>query len=257
MKKVAFFVDKIVCGDAKSVLGPSTVTLEDGRIVSIAAGRISGALDFSGCTLLPGFIDTHVHLSIFCDEYQADLFRLSKEERALKTLLNAQRMLRAGFTTLRSAGDADATGAASLEIGRLVEKKLLVAPRICGAAHYISITGGGGDVNAFPGRCCTPDGIVADGPNEMRSAVRREIKSGGDWIKILATGAFLASSKQDSPDNTHFSKEELDAVMDESKRRGIPVMAHAHGARGIELCAKAGVRSIEHALVGFLWFGLV
>lgn len=213
--RVSLFVDRIIVGDGIEVVGKATVTLEHGLIQSICAGHVGTAgLDFSGCTLLPGFIDTHVHLSLVTtDDHQGDMFRMSPEERAIRAFVNAQKLLQAGFTTLRSAGDADASGVASLEIARLAEKKLVVAPRICGAGHYISITGGGGDLNAFRGRfCCSADGLVADGPEEMRKAVRKEIKAGSDWIKILATGAFMASSQHDSPDYSHFSSQELDSV---------------------------------------------
>jgi imidazolonepropionase-like amidohydrolase len=79
--------------------------------------------------------------------------------------------------------------------------------------------------------------------------VRNEIKYGSDWIKILATGAFMTSSTgpKDSPENTHMSTEEIETCVIEAKRRQVRVMAHAHGAEGIAIAANSGVRSIEHA----------
>ncbi len=88
--------------------------------------------------------------------------------------------------------------------------------------------------------------LIHTRPQGMRLAVRKELKGGSDWIKILATGAFMASSARDSPELTHFSQAELAACVEEARGRGVPVMAHAHGARGIAMCARAGVRSIEH-----------
>ncbi len=253
---VALLVDRVVVGTG-AVLGPSTVVIgEDGRISRVVAGHDSAAKAAArvvrfgkNSTLLPGFIDTHVHLSIFSGDYQLDLLRVSPEDRALRSLAAAQGLLRAGFTTVRSAGDADALGFPSLAVGRAVERGLFEGPRVVGAGHYISVTGGGGDVSAFQGRCASvvaADGLVADGPEGMRLAVRRELRGGADWIKLLATGAFMAAAARDSPELTHVSEEELRACVEEAARRGVPVMAHAHGARGIEQCARAGVRSIEH-----------
>jgi imidazolonepropionase-like amidohydrolase len=105
--------------------------------------------------------------------------------------------------------------------------------------------GGGGDLNFLAAEnchCCCADGIIANGVEEMILAVRNEIKNGSDWIKVLATGAFMsaATGPKDSPENTHFSAVELETVVQEAGRRQVPVMAHAHGADGVILAAKAG-----------------
>ena len=171
-----------------------------------------------GSTLLPGFIDCHVHLTIGTDDYQLDHLRLSGADKALRALKTAQGLLQAGFTTIRSAGDAD-VGYPSFALARSIKRGDFIGPTIVGAGHYISVTGGGGDINFFSYdncSCCATDGIIANGKDEMIKAVRQEIKFGSDWIKILATGAFMSAStnKQDSPENTHFSKEELLAVVE-------------------------------------------
>ncbi len=88
------------------------------------------------------------------------------------------------------------------------------------------------------------DGLVVDGVEEMRKAVRNEIKYGSDWIKLLVTGAFMTAG--DNPQNVHFSKEELAVAIDEANRRDVPVMAHAHSAEGIKMSIKAGAKTIEH-----------
>ena len=99
---------------------------------------------FSGLsTLLPGFIDCHVHLTIFEDDYQLDHLRLSSAAKGLRALKAAQGLLNAGFTTLRSAGDAD-TVYPSFAVAKSSEKGEFMGPRIVGAGHYISVTGGGG-----------------------------------------------------------------------------------------------------------------
>ena len=86
--------------------------------------------------------------------------------------------------------------------------------------------------------------MIVDGPEEVRKAVRDEIKYGSDWIKFLVTGAFMSAG--DNPKNVHFSEEELKMAVDEAARRDVPVMAHAHAAEGIKIAVKAGVRTIEH-----------
>jgi hypothetical protein len=197
-----------------------------------------------GATLLPGFIDCHVHLSISTDDYQLDHLKKSSAEKALRCLKAAQGLLHAGFTTIRSAGDAD-TYYPSFAVAKSIENGEFDGPLIVGAGHYISVTGGGGDINFLAPDscpCCLTDGIIADGHDEMVKAVRKEIKYGSDWIKVLATGAFMSASTgpKDSPENTHFSIDELVTCVHEAKRRQVPVMAHAHGAEGIAQAARAG-----------------
>ena len=145
---------------------------------------------------------------------------------------------------MRSAGDADAFFP-SFAVAKSIEKGEFIGPRIVGAGHYISVTGGGGDINFLsPDNCpcCTADGVIADGKDQMILAVRKEIKYGSDWIKILATGAFMSASTgaKDSPENTHMSHEEIRACVEEANRRQVHVMAHAHGAEGITLASNAG-----------------
>ncbi len=204
-----------------------------------------------GYCLLPGYIDCHVHLTIPTDNYQMQFLQTSSASNALTGLKNAQGLLHAGFTTLRSAGDADLFFP-TVAIAKSIDRGEHVGPRIVGAGHYISVTGGGGDINSIaPDKClcCPSDGLIADGKDAMLAAVRKEIKFGSDWIKILVTGAFMTSSTnaKDSPENTHFSIDELEICVQEAKRRRVPVMAHAHGADGIIMAAQSGVRSIEHA----------
>jgi imidazolonepropionase-like amidohydrolase len=200
------------------------VDIRTGLITGIRDGIYEGEniklLRFPGCTLLPGFIDTHVHLSIMTDDYQMDHLRLSSAEKSLRCLKAAQGLLYAGFTTVRSAGDADAFFP-SFAAAKSFNKHDFLGPTIVGAGHYISVTGGGGDINHLSPdncSCCQVDGVIADGRDEMVAAVRKEIKYGSDWVKILVTGAFMSASThaKDSPENTHFSREELAAVVEGS-----------------------------------------
>lgn len=245
----AIISKQLIDGKSDTPIQNAVVLIENDRIKAIGGKDIipknATVIDLSGYTILPGMIDAHVHPLINGDDYQVNHLKQSSAQKALEGLKRSQDLLMAGWTTLRIAGDAD-VGYAHLEIRDAINKGVFVGPRIFGAGHYISVTGGGGDINFLSyEQKIIADGLVADGPDEMRKAVREEVKNGSDWIKILVTGAFMTVG--DNPQDVHMSPEELSAVMDEAGRRHRPVMAHAHATEGIKAAVKAGARSIEHA----------
>ncbi|MVM34178.1 amidohydrolase family protein [Spirosoma sp. HMF4905] len=246
-QKTAIVCKQLIDGTGK-VIQNAAIIIEADRIIAIGGkNNIPKGVpitDLGEYTVLPGLIDAHVHPFIDKDDYQVDHLRRSSAQKALEGLKNMQDLLYAGWTTLRIAGDAD-VAYAQFDIRNAINKGLFVGPHIFGAGHYISVTGGGGDINFLSyEQPIIADGLVANGPEEMRKAVREEIKHGSDWIKILVTGAFMTVG--DNPQDVHFSDEELKAVMDEAARRHKPVMAHAHATEGIKMAIKAGVRSVEH-----------
>jgi len=201
-------------------------------------------IDLGNSTLMPGLINAHEHPLLHENDYQTAHLKSSSAYKALIGLKTHQGLLASGWTTIRVMGDGDVFYA-NQDIKKAIENKIFIGPRITGAAHYISITGGGGDINYMsPEQTPLPDGLIADGPQEIIKAIRKEIKYGSDWIKIMVTGAFM--SVGDNPENVSFSPEELKAAVDEAKRHGIPVAAHAHATEGINQAISAGVRSIEH-----------
>jgi imidazolonepropionase-like amidohydrolase len=222
------------------------IGIEDGRIASVgpiqpAEGRI---IDRSRDTCLPGLIDAHAHVLIKTDDYQVDHLRRSSAYKALRGLAVVQEMLRSGWTTIRILGDAD-VAYAHLDLRTAIREGLFTGPRITGAGHYLSITGGGGDLNFLaPEHAVAADGLVVDGVEALRKAVREEIKHGSDWIKVLASGAMMSAGND--PDRAHYSPEELRAIVEEASRLGVPVAAHSHSAAGIRAAVLAGVRTIEH-----------
>ena len=232
--------NRAVEGKAVLVKGEYILGLVDEAEIPAGTTRI----DLPGTTLMPGFIDSHAHPLMPGDDYQQVHLQKSSAYKALKGYIGMQNLMKAGWTTLRVAGDADVFYA-NQDIKRLVEEGVLQAPRLFGAAHYLSITGGGGDVNYYsPEQKLVADGLVVDGVDEIRRAIRTEAKYGADWVKVLVTGAFM--SVGDDPKNVAFSEEELKALMEEAQRQGMPVMAHAHAAEGIKMAVKMGARSIEH-----------
>ena len=223
------------------------VRIEDGRIVSVGAfmpGTAGTVIDRSHDTCLPGLIDAHAHVLIKTDDYQVDHLRRSSAYKALRGLNVVQQMLQSGWTTVRILGDADVFFA-HLDVRTAIQEGLFTGPRLTGAGHYFSITGGGGDLNFIaPEHEVAGDGLVVDGVDAVRKAVREEIKHGSDWIKVLASGAMMSAGND--PNRAHYSPEELSAIVDEATRLGVPVAAHAHSAAGIKASILAGARSIEH-----------
>ena len=247
-KRTGLLCGQLIDGKSERPIKNAGVLIEGDRIVAVGGPDVIPAgtevIDLGTATLMPGFIDAHVHPLIQRDSYQTYHMRWSSAYKALVGLQAVQRELENGWTSLRIPGDADVYYA-HLEIRRAIQEGRFVGPRIAGAGHYISVTGGGGDVNfTSPEQSVIADGLVVDGPDEMRKAVREEIKNGSDWIKLLVTGAFM--SVGDNPAHVHFSPEELNAAVEEARRREVPVMAHAHAAEGIKQAVRAGVRSIEH-----------
>ena len=204
-------------------------------------------INVNGGFILPGFIDTHVHVMLegvnIAREMQAPFS--FKFYRAIQHL---RRTLDAGITSVRDAGGAD------LGVKQAVENGLIAGPRMQISISALSITGGHADGwmrsgNAFhlftpyPG---FPDPIV-DGVDAVRLRVREVLRAGADVIKICATGGVL--SPTDHPEFIQFSPEELDVIVREARyRRGIKVMAHAQGCEGIKQAVRAGIHSIEHGI---------
>jgi imidazolonepropionase-like amidohydrolase len=192
-------------------------------------------VDGAGKTLLPGLIDTHVHLQF---DGGSDFEQESKELTragfaAVKATVNAKRHLDAGVTTVRDLGGM---GGASVDVARAVAAGLVPGPRVLAAGHALTVTGGHGHNVAFARE--------VDGVDATRRAVREEIRHGATAIKLIATGGVLTPGIPAS--FTAFTPEELEAAVREAHQRDHPVAAHAIGAEGIRAAVLAGVDSIEH-----------
>lgn len=244
----ALVADRVIDGrSVKPLL--NGVVLVEGKLITAVGDRSiipEGAevIELGDATLMPGMINAHEHPLMYADDYQTVHLQNSSAYKSLMALAGLQKLLLAGWTGVRVMGDADVYYG-NHDLRRAIDGGVFIGPHIASAAHYISITGGGGDINYFsPEQHVIADGLVADGPEEIRKAVRTEIKYGSDWIKLLVTGAFM--SVGDDPRNMAFSPEELRAAVEEAARHGVPVAAHAHPAEGVKQAVAAGVRSIEH-----------
>ncbi len=245
---IALIPDRLIDGRSAFARTDAAVLVEGKRIIALvdrsAIPADAIAIELPGTTLMPGMINAHEHPLMYDSDYQNAHIQGSSARKALMGLAGVQQHLLAGWTSIRVVGDADVFYA-SQELRRVIDDGIFIGPRISGAGHYLSITGGGGDVNFIsPEQQVIADGLVVDGPEEIRKAIRREVKYGSDWIKLLVTGAF--QSVGDNPRNVAFSPEELRVAVEEANRLGVPVAAHAHAAEGIKQAVRAGVRSIEH-----------
>jgi imidazolonepropionase-like amidohydrolase len=246
--QTALVAARIIEGNADSARVNSAILVEGDTIQAIVARQDIPAaatiIDLGNATLMAGMIDAHTHPLMSSGDYQGSHLNQSSAYKTLRAAAFLQQLVRAGWTGVRVAGDADVFYG-DVDLKRAIEEGAIMGPRMAVASHYLSITGGGGDLNyVSPEQNMIADGLIVDGVDEVRRAVRQEIKYGSDWIKILATGAYL--SVGDDPTNVSFSPEEFQAAMDEANRQGIPVMSHAHATAGIKQSILAGVRSIEH-----------
>ena len=247
-ERVVLLPDRVIDGCATEALENLAVIVE-GQSIAALVQRADipedlRVIDLAGMTLMPGMINCHEHPLMYADDYQSAHLHASSAYKALKGLASLQRLLLHGWTGVRVMGDVDVYYA-NQDIRKVIEEGVFTGPRITGAGHYISITGGGGDINfVSPEQCLCTDGLIADGADEMLKAVRNEAKYGADWIKLLVTGAFMTVG--DDPKNVAFSPNELRTAVEEANRLGLPVAVHAHATEGIKQAVRAGVRSIEH-----------
>ena len=225
----------------------ASIVVEDGQIARIdtATGdRPPEALDVAGRTVMPGLIDAHAHISSDTDRSpgfgpppvlhgddprppELGYFVLAK---------TATVMLRAGITTARDVGSY---GGEAIVLRRAIKLGLLDGPRILSCGRILSATAPGARIFGTMYR-------EADGPWEMRKAVREQIRDGADYIKIMATGA--RSVEREDPEPAQMTREEVAAVVDEAHRMGYRVAAHAEGLGGARIAVEEGVDTIEHGL---------
>ncbi|MDQ3479268.1 MAG: amidohydrolase family protein, partial [Pseudomonadota bacterium] len=244
---------RLIAVPGQAARGPSTIVVDGGRIVAVRDGYSpppepdASVIDLRDRTVLPGLIDSHVHLASDRGG-EANLLSLIREEpqmNALEAQMNGMKTLRAGFTTVRNLGDDGAT----LALREAIKRGWVQGPRIVDAASSISTTGGHMD-----GRGGLNDDLVAhlpqpenlcDGVDNCRKVVRRQVDRGADVIKFATTGGVNSGTGL----ATRMNEDEARALVETAHAYGRKVAVHAHGADGIKLALRAGADSIEHGTV--------
>jgi len=247
MSKTVLTCARLFDGLSDTLAGPSEILVEDGVITDI--GRTvsrSGSLaviELGDRTVMPGFIDTHVHLCLDGMNLKQQILQCSAT-KALTGLHLAQRYMRCGFTTLRDMGTVDPDWP-TINLRDAIGNGLVHGPRLIVAAHMISSTGGHADMQgAFPCRCHLGLSRVADSPARIRELVRTEHAFGGDWIKTMNTGGYMSFG--DDPAKVTWFDDEMQSLADTARQLGLPVAVHTGAAEGCKQALRAGARSLEH-----------
>jgi imidazolonepropionase-like amidohydrolase len=233
----------LVEGERISAVGPASQ-------VPIPTG--AQVIDLRKATVLPGLIDGHTHVFGFgLDGIRpggppfANVINDTREYRTLLALANAQKDLRAGFTTLRDLM-SHGGGYADVDIKRAIERGYFQGPRMQVSTMGLVATGEG--ILGSP-EVSLPGGYqTVDNPWAARQAVREQIHYGADWIKFHSTSDYEFEPSGELFSNPTFTKEEVDAIVDEAHRHGKKAACHAFGGEGLRYCVEAGADTIEHAI---------
>jgi imidazolonepropionase-like amidohydrolase len=203
-------------------------------------------IDLGDSTLLPGLIDTHVHLFLHPGAEDLQTVEESVPQRTIVAVLAARADLMAGFTAERDMG-TEGAGSADTAVRNAIDQGLVPGPRVRISGNAVDILGGHEDANHFnPAQHVLSNATYANNPAELVSVIREQLKEGADFIKIYETGP---DTIRDGRFSTiyQYTEAELKAAVDEAARSGKRVAVHATGEPGTLYAARAGVVSIDHA----------
>ena len=243
----------LLCGNvfdglSDALTGPAEILVESNRITKIgrSVGRPPGAqvIDLSERTVSPGFIDTHVHLTMDAANLALQTLQ-SSAAKALAGLSLAREYMSYGFTTLRDLGSVDPEFP-TIDLRNALNSGLVEGPRLFVAAHIISASAGHGDLRGFyASRWALPVSAIADEHGSIRALVRREHTFGSDWIKTANTGGYFSAG--DDPARVTWFDDEMEALTSTAHQLGMPVAVHTGAADGCKQDIRCGARSLEHA----------
>jgi imidazolonepropionase-like amidohydrolase len=241
--------------DAKSddLKKQQIILIEGTRIVQVGSANEvqippgTEILDLSNATVLPGLIDGHTHVFAHDPDLDEQMMKEPLQYRTLEALVNAQRDLYVGFTTLR---DLKTLGGmyGDVDLKTAINKGLVQGPRLQVSGRGFQITGGFRLKN-YSRDIPIPSMLeTVDSPWEVRKAVREQIMNGADWIKFYATNEFTFAPDGKMIIPPLYRLEEIQAFVEEAHDRGHKVSCHAFGGKGLRNCLAAGVDTIEHAV---------
>lgn len=205
-----------------------------GRVCDYSVPEGAEIIDLGGKTIIPGMIDCHIHMDLHGMADTHDENFVEDKLRTIRTAKNMEKTLQKGITTVRNVGSVNHI---DIAVKAAVEDGWCNGPRIITSGQIISMTAGGNDY--FNGMYREADGV-----DEVRKAAREQLKAGADFLKVMATGAYM--NPGGVPGAVQYNLDELKVVVEEAAKLNMGVAAHAHAAQGIVNAALAGVRTIEH-----------
>ena len=248
---------RLIDGTSDTPRDNVAVLVEGNRIVAIgvaadlrrrARGRIT-EIALGEATLLPGLIDAHTHIllqgDITSQDYDDQILKESTPYRTIRATVAVRTALLNGFTTLR---DVETEGAmyADVDVKTAINRGVIPGPRLFVSTRALAPTGMY-PVTGYSWELPMPSGVqIADGPAELRKAVREQVKYGADWIKFYADRRYYMAPDGRVRSWVNYTDEELKAIVEEAHRLGRKVAAHTIGWDGIDAALRAGVNSIEH-----------
>lgn len=229
--------DRLFDGTGAPAVDKAFIQIEDGRIVAVGkqselGSAASGATDLGDATLLPGLINMHTHIT--CSALPSclhDAMTDSYEVKMMRAIENSRKSLLSGVTTIRDCGTLNSIVFAVREASK---EGLITAPHVWASGDVLTSTGGH----------CYFFGVECDSIEDIKKAVREQVKAGADYIKVMATGGGLTPNT--NPREAQFDREQMIALVNDSKRIGKRVAAHCHGTPGIRNAIDAEVTTIEH-----------
>jgi imidazolonepropionase-like amidohydrolase len=247
---------RLIDGLADAPRSDQGVLVEGDRIVAVGpygevARRAEGAepIDLSTMTVLPGLIDNHTHVLLQGDitaaDYDEQLLKESIPYRTIRATAAARTALLNGFTTIR---DLETEGAmyADVDLKTAILRGVVPGPRMFVATRAFSATGMY-PLLGYSWELKMPEGVqIVDGPDEIRKAVREQVKYGADWIKVYADRRYYIATDGRLRSWVNFTDEEFKTFVDEAHRLGRKVAAHAVAWDGVDAALRAGVNTIEH-----------
>lgn len=253
-RAIAIVGGVLIDGTGSDPVEDSVVVINGSKIVGVGEnGQVeipedAETVDSGGKTVMPGLIDSHLHfLGYKSDRLLEESLVVPLGVRLLRASISADRLLSAGFTTVKDCGCANA-----LHIKRAIAEGILRGPRILAAGYVLTQTFGHGDTHFLhPKMVDVREGLggealLCDGVEECTKAARYALREGADFIKLCGTSGGVISER-DKPDHTQFSLDEIKAVVQTAHNAGTFVTAHAQGAEGIINAIEAGCKTVDHA----------
>jgi len=247
---------RLIDGESDQVRTDQGILVEGERISKVgswsevsAAAAGATVVDLTGMTVLPGMIDNHTHIllqgDITAQDYDDQLLKESIPYRTIRATAAVRTALMNGYTTMR---DLETEGAmyADVDVKTAINRGIIPGPRLFVVTRAMAPTGMY-PLNGYSWELRVPEGVqIVDGPDNVRRAVREQVKYGADWIKFYADRRYYLGDDGKLHSWVNFTDEEMKALVDESHRLGRKVAAHAIGWDGIDAALRAGVNSIEH-----------